>query len=362
MTDPTTHCSIVGSEIWLNRPHPLIYKRMSYPVTLGIEEEFFLLYRGKPTLSGMGNLSKLLWKNPTFYFSRSASNFTRKEGAKDGWMSALEVSTRVCDSPKALMDDVLERRRDILEVCPNGLIAYAGMVNDDPYNTAGLHIHIGVPRSERRRVYHNLVRFLPVLALASSSSPWRSSLAGIQSQRMHASYALGPLRTDPWFRFQDLIVTRRLGTLEIRVLDPVWDTQRLKSIVEAVWTLANLERPLEGNPETYNRLRTAFPLTGSTPEIMDLALELHDLSGFNVQNIRHTVSDQLAEIKDTREAHRYLDGGFRSGVWIPSRTDDTPPHKLKGLWGMATYYAPRLAYIGWKAWRENLGNADEHWN
>lgn len=341
---------------------------MSYPITLGLEEEFFLLYQGKPQLSSLSNLSKLLWSDPRFYFTRSASNFSRKAGAKQGIMSALEVSTRVCQTVPELMAEVMARRLDVMQVCPRGLIAYVGMIpRDDPYNTAGMHIHVGVPESERQRVYANLVRFLPILALASSSSPWKGAEPYGQSYRMHASYALGHLHSNPLKRFQDLILTRRLGTLELRVLDPVWDLRRLEAIVEAVYALAATPKTFEGNLDTYNHLRSSFPQHGLnshgvTPKLSELALELYDFCGFELHWTQNTVSDQLLELERSHglpAVFRHLDGGIRTGTFSPSSTPDDLPSSasevLGGLWGFSTYYLPRLAYISWKAWKENKG-------
>jgi hypothetical protein len=346
---------------------------MSYPITLGLEEEFFLLYQGKPQLSSLTNLSKLLWSDPRFYFTRSASNFSRKGGAKQGIMSALEVSTRVCSTVPELMAEVVARRLDVMQVCPTGLIAHVGMIpRDDPYNTAGMHIHVGVPETERQRVYANLVRFLPILALASSSSPWKGTEPYGQSYRMHASYALGNLQSNPLERFQDLILTRRLGTLELRVLDPVWDLKRLGAIVAAVYALAATPKALEGNVETYNRLRSSYAqhglnaqglnAQGLSQELSELALELYDFCGFELHWTQNTVSDQLLELERSHglpAVFRHLDGGIRNGTFSPSSTPDDLPSSVQealgGIWGFSTYYLPRLAYISWKVWKENKG-------
>jgi hypothetical protein len=336
---------------------------MPYPITLGLEEEFFLLYQGKPQLSSLTNLSKLLWSDPRFYFTRSASNFSRKEGAKQGIMSALEVSTRVCNTVPELMAEVVARRLDVMQVCPTGLIAHVGMIpRDDPYNTAGMHIHVGVPETERQRVYANLVRFLPILALASSSSPWKGAEPYGQSYRMHASYALGNLQSNPLERFQDLILTRRLATLELRVLDPVWDLKRLEAIVQAVYALAETPKSFFGTLETYNQLRSSYPQHGLTPELSELALELYHFCGFELHWTQNTISDQLLELERTHglpAVFRHLDGGIRTGTFSPSSTPDDLPSSasevLGGLWGFSTYYLPRLAYISWKAWKENRG-------
>ncbi|WP_052351710.1 hypothetical protein [Deinococcus pimensis] len=334
--------------------------------TLGLEEEFFVLFDGRPSTASLLDLSKLLWEDPRRNFARTATNFTRRP--RD-LMSTVEVSTGVHITPDALVGEALARRADLARVMPRGLFAPVGMLPvDDAYHTAGLHLHLGVARRHLSTAYGNVARFLPVLVLASASSPWKGAERYGQSYRLHASFALGPLRDDPLHRFQDLIVTRRLGTLEIRALDPVWDPARLRAIVDAAWRLAAIERPLGFSRERYNALRETYPRGGLTREVRDLALELHDLTGFDPAWCEHTEADRLADLA-AREGHasvwRHLDGGVRRGDFSPCGTRDGRPAAWRGAAGMALYYAPKLPYIALKGWREHHGAPhaapDEPW-
>lgn len=342
-------------------------------ITLGLEEELYVLYQGQPDLGSMAGLSRLLWRKPKTYYPHSASNFSRKSGAKLGLMSGVEVSTAVCHTPQELMQSVIARRQDLMNAFPTGHLSALGMIQrDDPYNTAGLHIHIGVPTHRKAAVYGNIARFLPILALASSSSPWQGTQVFGQSYRMHASYALGALRADPLYRFQDLIITRRLGTIEIRVLDPIWDLKRLSALVDAIYQLASLPA-LDWSAAQYNQLRSVFPqygldgLNSAHPTLAALADELYQRTGFESHWSRHTVSDLLVQLAQTAPnpsqgflaVASHLDSGFRHNLWQNSGTPDPKPAFWHGAWGMLSYYLPRLGYISYKAWVENYGRASK---
>ncbi|GGJ30535.1 hypothetical protein [Deinococcus roseus] len=332
-------------------------------LTLGLEEEFFVLYQGRPHMIGLTHLARLLRKDPAYYFTHSASNFSRGEGAKQGLMSALEVSTPVCTSIQDLLHTLKQLRSQVSMVIPQGLIAPTGMFQrDDINNTAGLHIHLGVEAREQERIYQNVAYFLPVLALATSSSPFKGTEVFGQSYRMHASYALGGLTDDPYKRFQDLIITRRLGTIEVRVLDPVWDLQRLEAVLDALVQVAQLKEKLPYQQADYNQLRSQWTQKGLTPQMLQRARELQDATGFELQWVERTVSDDLVELtaqKDYQHALRHLDSGYRTGTWEASRTPDVPPPHHHSLEGWLTYYLPRFPYIAYKGIKENLKTRKE---
>ena len=85
-----------------------------------------------------------------------------------------------------------------------------------------------------------------MLALASASSPYFGAGGAGPLSRVAASFALGELGPDSRERFQDLIVTRRLGTVELRVLDPVPDPERLWAILQAIERVARSRKRCPG--------------------------------------------------------------------------------------------------------------------
>ena len=274
---------------------------MSFPaVTLGLEEEVFVLYgdpgRGyRASTASFTGLARLLWTDWKLNVGGTASNFRRGPAARRELMSSVEVSTPVHAHPDTLLMSALGRRRELSRALPTGLMVPLGLLpGSDSFHTAGLHVHVGVPPSLLETVYGNLARYLPVLTHASASSPWWNGQPSGPLSRPAHSFALGPLTADPLGRFQDLIVTRRLGTIELRVLDPVWEPERLHAVLSAVYALALLPERLPWSRATYNRLRESYIL-GLTPEILALAGELQAISGFDPGWLTHTVSARVLE-------------------------------------------------------------------
>ena len=335
-------------------PHP-------FPVTLGLEEEVFVLYgdeaRGfRASTASFGGLARLLWQDPQRNLGGTASNFRRGPAARRELMSSVEISTPVQAHPGTLLASALSRRRELSRALPRGLLVPLGLLpGSDASHTAGLHLHVGVPAARLGTVYGNLARFLPVLTHASASSPWWNGLpAGPLSRPLH-SFALGPLVADPLERFQDLIVTRRLGTIEVRVLDPIWEPERLHAIVNAVWELARLPQRLPWSRATYNRLRETYR-SGPTPEVFALAQELQAVSGFEPGWLAHTASARvLASWRQHGEAHTLaaLDGAYRTGEWGSLGTPHPRPARWQGAVGFAAYYLPKLPYMARKVRAEH---------
>ena len=327
---------------------------MSSPaVTLGLEEEVFVLYgdpgRGyRASTASFRGLARLLWADWKRNVGGTASNFRRGPAARRELMSSVEVSTPIHAHPDTLLMSALGRRRELSRALPTGLMVPLGLLpGSDSFHTAGLHVHVGVPPSLLETVYGNLARYLPVLTHASASSPWWNGQPSGPLSRPAHSFALGPLTADPLARFQDLIVTRRLGTIELRVLDPVWEPERLHAVLSAVYALARLPDRLPWSRATYNRLRESYVL-GPTPEILALAGELQTISGFDPGWLTHTVSARVVESWQTHgepATLAALDGAYRTGRWASQQTPHAWPPRWQGAAGFAAYYVPKLPYM-----------------
>ena len=327
---------------------------MSSPaVTLGLEEEVFVLYgdpgRGyRASTASFTGLARLLWADWKRNVGGTASNFRRGPPARRELMSSVEVSTPVHAHPDTLLMSALGRRRELSRALPDGLMVPLGLLpGSDAFHTAGLHVHVGVAPERLETVYGNLARYLPVLTHASASSPWWNGRPSGPLSRVAHSFALGPLTADPLARFQDLIVTRRLGTIELRVLDPVWELERLHAVLSAVYALARLPDRLPWSRGEYNRLRGSYAL-GPTPEILALAGELQTISGFDPGWLTHTVSARVLESwQEHGEAATLaaLDGAYRAGRWGSLQTPHARPPRWQGAAGFAAYYVPKLPYM-----------------
>ena len=322
----------------------------------GIEEEVFITEPERPTVRSLYYLARLLARNPGFYYTHSAHNFTRGKDLKEGLMSGVEISTAIYDDADAVVDDLARRRADLASVT-SGLITPVGHLldMDTPTNTCAIHVHIsGVP--DKRRVYGNLIHFLPVLPLFTINSPMVAGRYFGQSYRMCKSWAIGPIKDDWTVRFQDVILSKRLGTIELRACDPCWDLNRVRWLMKAVAAIARLDESLDPRIELYNSLRDEICRTGLLDETMPLVDELASLVGFPREILSHTASDELHGAYNDGglvAAYSALDNGYRNGAFEPREVCDVQrSHIGAGILGFAGYFVPRIPYWALKGLRE----------
>ncbi len=325
--------------------------------TFGIEEELFLTAPTRPHLSALYAMARLMWRKPSHYYKHSATNFARGRDVRYGLMSTVEIATRVHTDPNALLEELRQRRQDLARVVDDAYIVPVGHLFDieAPTNTGGLHLHIGVPPEWRERAYANLAYFLPLLSLLTVSSPYAGGTYFGASYRIAHSFAIGALREDPYYRFQDLILSRRLGTIEIRLLDPVWDLERVRWLVHAVAQIVQIpcDYPLER--VRYAQLRQQACQHGYTDDLRTLYRELRRWLDLPEALLERTVSDQLAEWVGKRgllATYASLDYAYRTGLWQAVEARPLRPSVHRAVLGVLGYYLPRLPYTAYKAWVE----------
>ncbi len=324
--------------------------------TFGIEEEVFITEPERPTLRSLYYLARLLAKSPRYYYTHSAHNFSRGRDIWQGIMSGVEMTTGVHDCADAAVEDLAARRKDLAEVC-TGLICPVGHLIDIkcPNNTCAIHIHVGGV-DNKERLFTNLLYFLPVLALFTINSPYAGSSYFGQSFRMSASFAVGELVEDRTFRFQDLIISKRLQTVELRAFDPCWDLERVKWLVRCVEAIANLDDLRETDYKVYNRLRAVVAKDGLTQEILPVARELAEIIDYPQELITNTASDELKNLYEKEglvAAYSAMDEGYRHGVFEPKEVGLKQSSNLvSGMIGFAGYFVPRFPYYAWKGFVE----------
>lgn len=323
--------------------------------TFGLEEEVFVLEPDLPSLNSLYYLSKLLWKDPKLNFKLTASNFSRGPDVRQALMSGVEVATRVHDNPEDLVDDLAGRRAELAAVA-EGLIAPIGhLLNlSTPTNVCALQLHVGnVPDLEL--AYANLAYFLPVLNLLAVNSPYAGGTYFGQSFRMAHGYSVGKLKDDPYYRFQDIIITKRLGTIELRSPDPVWDLSRVRVLAKAVAAIAELSTPMEFSRERYNGGRDGVAKEGYTEQLRPLYNELKQIADVPENLLINTASDEVKEFfeKNGRsKTYSALDNGYRTGAFAARQLPEYKARALKSLAGLAGYYVPKFPYVVWKYLKE----------
>jgi gamma-glutamyl:cysteine ligase YbdK (ATP-grasp superfamily) len=329
---------------------------MSSAVTLGLEEEVFVCEPEAPSLSSLAYLADLLWHDPRRHYTRTASNFARGSDVPHGLMSCIEISTGVHDDPDSLVDDLATRRGELgRAVGDRGLVVPLGhlLQNGGATNVAALQFHVGAP--DRDRAYRNLGYALPLLALLSADSPGAGAGRFGQSYRMACGFAIGPLTADPTRRFQDLIVSRRLGTIEVRVLDPVWDLSRVQVLARAIRDVASLQADLPFDREAYNALRGRVARDGWVSELEPVRERVAQVTDIPIGLMTRTAADDVWDLYQSAglvATYSALDSAWRGGAFAPR---DVPPMHASAVRagvGLAGYWIPRLPYAIWKYLKE----------
>lgn len=331
-------------------------------VTVGLEEEVFVLEKNRiiPTLQSLDYLRRLYWANPKKYGAHCASNFSKGEDRKQCFMGSIEIATSVHTSAASLLEDLLERRREMALACAGGLVVPVGGLFSlsSPTNTASSHIHVGVPKSERDRVYNNLAYFAPVLAVAAANSPWANGEPFGLSYRMHVEGLLGPLREDREYRFQDIIISKRLGTIELRIFDPIPQLDRLECVLNAIIEIAKSPANYKFSRDDYNRERPGWTKSGANEFIRRRWSELQDFAKLPVELLEHTLSDDLSEIASKNSilaAYEHADSIWRAPTGVPREL--RAGSKTRTLAGLTGFYALRLPFIAYKGYKEWYGKA-----
>lgn len=322
----------------------------------GIEEEVYLVHRGKPSLESFYCLASLLWKKGFFNYAHTAVNLSHASDIKTGIMGGIEVSTEICGDAASAAGALARRRGELSEAADSGLIIPMGSLADieAPTKTCGMHIHVGGLDSIDR-AYTNIARFLPLLMLLTASSPCVNGRRYGNSYRAGKCPFIGPLNGNRLDRFQDIIVSRRLKTIEIRIFDTVWDMDRIKILMEILDKIVKIDKRLDYNPAFYREAREESVSSGYGERTAELYRELNGFFSCREELFKDTPSDFIYDyIKANGRdaAYSALDNCYRNRVFEPASTDGQAPSPFKIGIGLAGYFVPKIPYSVWKTCRE----------
>lgn len=328
----------------------------------GIEEEVFLTYPVRPALDALWPLARLLWEDPRYYYTRSASNFARGADLRRAVMSGVELSTPPRRGAEAAVAALLEQRRRLAAVADAYIVPMGSLMGlEARTNTCGLHVHIGGV-DDLAAAYAAVAHFLPLFACAFLNAPYEEGGRPRPSFRFARSYAIGPLREDPRFRFQDLILPYRLPTVEIRCFDPVWDTERLALVLKAVSAVLGSGRRWPLDRDRYNRLRAAVAAEGYGTHVRPLFLELSEIVTLPEALFAAPPADAVrrwAAEGGVEAAYRRIDAAYRGAPAGDARPAPRP-RAWRAAAGFFGYYVPRLPYTVWKALVERPRSGGGH--
>lgn len=324
--------------------------------TYGLEEEVFVCEPERPTLKSLYYLAKLLWKNPRLNYINTASNFARGADVKQGLMSGIEVATSQHSTPEELFQDLVERRSELSSVCEGLIVPMGHLINyQAPSNVCALQIHVGEVK-DQRKAYNNLAHFLPILTLLTINAPYAGGKYFGQSFRIANAYAIGPLEKDWTTRFQDIILAKRLNTIELRIFDPTWDLERIRILIEAIDALVHLEKDFPLDIERYNRWRERLVRKGYSDDLKPLWEELKEIYEIPEEKLKQTSSDYVKNYYEENglvKTYSALDNAYRNNLFEPGDVPKSRANLIKGIAGLTGYYIPKLPYIVWKYLKES---------
>ena len=324
--------------------------------TFGIEEEVFVVEPYWPSFDSLYYLSRFLWKKPFAHYFRTASNFCLGEEISKGLMAGIEISTSIHTDLDELMRELACKRKFLAESCDGLILPLGSLITDRSRSrTCAWQIHIGGVKN-LKKVYANLVFYLPLLTLLTVNAPFVQGKYFGQSFRMHYSFAIGPLTSDWSYRFQDIIYSRRLKTIEIRVFDPIWDMERIRLLLELIRRIVLDEEELPLDRRGYNELRERVITVGYGGYLSPLYQRLRKFADLSEDIFRDTCSGQIRTLYQRcglLGTYTALDNAYRSGKltarpYIPQKSS----HFLKMISGFLTYYIPKLPFSIYKIMRE----------
>jgi gamma-glutamyl:cysteine ligase YbdK (ATP-grasp superfamily) len=200
-----------------------------------------------------------------------------------------------------------------------------------------------------------LAYFLPLLFLLTASSPLTCGERYGQSFRLAHSYAIGAPEKHPTYRFQDIIFSKRLGTIEVKIFDPWWDMDRIRIIAEALDRICRLDKKMPFDIAKYKRERREAAKEGYGKHLKALHKELNNHYPIHDQYLIRTPADEVSELYEKHGAlatYSALDSAYRGGDFKPQKIKKTRKNIGKVGAGIVGYWVPRLPYRVWKYWKD----------
>lgn len=192
---------------------------------IGIEEEFFIIDEESlfPVSCAPKLILKLLGKNSYYLTKSTMESPVDKELFKTGF-PIIELKTAPHSDVDCLMDEIRHHRGTLkdaareehLSMVPSGLHPVHDPKKDSRLLCCAIHVHIsGYPL---KKAFFALLQHIPELIALTANSPFLNEKTCGKAMRTIYSYAIG-VPTDFYKRAGDVIINRKLQTVELRVCD-----------------------------------------------------------------------------------------------------------------------------------------------
>lgn len=319
----------------------------------GLEEEVFVVERNKPALDSLYPLYSLVKNNPSFYYLHTGVNLARGKDILDFFVASVEISTGVAKTPEAAVEQLRLIRKEFVKECPQK-VACLGMLPNYTSHTSlvsGFHVHVsGNFDFEKARIV--LAHYLPALLLITANSP--SLENDFISNRILQNPFSRTIVVDSYSRFQDIIISRRLNTLEIRIFDPCIDLERYLVLLELIEKIVLSNKSVEFDFRNYAELRRESAMYGiSSKKVEKLVDEV--CCKYRVDRYFFASPPALQTRKlfldfGEENAYKKLDTLYRQGIeYQGSRL----PKTVRALLGFFGYYIPKIPFSTYKFLKEH---------
>jgi len=298
---------------------------------IGIEEEFFLVDEENlfPISSTPQLILKLVRKDSRYFRMSSMESPLGKETFKSGF-PIIELKTAPHAGIDSLLEEVKHNRAMLsdvaneahLYVVPSGLHPAHCPRSDSRLLCCALHVHVsGYPLKE---AFFALVNHIPEFVAVTANSPFLCGEVKGKTMRTFHSYAIG-IPKDFYKRASDIIINRKLQTVELRVCDTQIVSQDVSNFVHFV--IGVIDRHCKSGKTKYvinpdlNHRRHSAAIGGKSALTNDLE-ELYEeilpsLNAYGTQKIVHDylISSSSPADFQIKIAHRHGIASVVKSLW-----------------------------------------------
>lgn len=224
---------------------------------IGVEEEFFIV--DEETLFPTSFTPKVILKlirSDFGYFQKSSMESPISRELIRAGCPIIELKTSPHKDVGCLLNEMQHHRGVLADIAreehvlivPSGLHPVHDTQKDSQLLCCALHVHVsGYPL---KKSFYALVRRIPELIALSANSPFLNGRVFGKAARVLCSYAIG-LPRGFYRRMSDVIINRKLATVELRVCDTQIVTGQVLDFLNLVLSIVDSDCKM---PRTENRV------------------------------------------------------------------------------------------------------------
>lgn len=228
---------------------------------IGVEEEFFIVDEETlfPTSFTPKIILRLIRRDFGYFQKSSMESPLSRELLKAGF-PIIELKTAPHKDVDCLLDELRHHRGVLADVAreehvlivPSGLHPVHDTQRDSRLLCCALHVHVsGYPL---KKSFYALVRRIPELISLSANSPFLNGRVFGKATRVLCSYAIG-LPRGFYRRMSDVIINRKLATVELRVCDTQIVTGQVLDFLHLILSIVDSNSKMQRTENRVDRDR-----------------------------------------------------------------------------------------------------------